>query len=258
MKNKKSIKGKANIFKVDNPKHFKIFHSGSHQKYPRNLINSIKQGIIDISLAKRGAKKKIRKYNKDNVMTRFKSRFHKSSKNAANERLKRAGSIHLFGYLPHSFIGNISKSKNRGIMNMVIKDLFEQDFSEGENNNEEINLKNNQENISLIKYLEENEIISEKSNYKYYKNMKYYEVIYEYLNSIEFEEDIIKLEKEGENEEYIKLYIHLALKYVDYYSSSDNEDVFLENTTIFYTYENHFIEKNIFLLENALEIGFNN
>jgi hypothetical protein len=209
-------------------------------------------------LAKRRIKKKIRKYNNDLVRKKIKSRFHKSLKNAVNGRLKMAGSIHLFGFLPQNFIKNVSKSKNRGIMNMTIKDLFAQDFSEGENNNKEINSKNNQENISLIKYLEENEIISEKSNYKYYKNMKYYEVIYEYLNSIEFEEDIIKLEKEGENEEYIKLYIHLALKYVDYYSSSDNEDVFLENTTIFYTYENHFIEKNIFLLENALEIGFNN
>ena len=105
------------------------------------------------------------------------------------------------------------------------KDLFEQDFSEGENDNKEINSKNNQENILLIKYLEENEIISEKSNYKYYKNMKYYEVIYEYLNSIEFEEDIIKLEKEGEDEEYIKLYIHLALNYVDFYSSPENKDI---------------------------------
>ena len=223
-KDEKPTKGKDNIFKVYNPKHFKIFHSGSHQKYPRNLINSIKQGKIDITLAKRETKKKIRKYNKDNVMTRFKSRFHKSLKNSANERLKMAGSIHLFGFLPHSFIGNVSKSKNRGIMNMTIKDLFAQDFSEEENNNEEINLKNNQENILLIKYLEENEIISEKSNYKYYKNMKYYEVIYEYLNSIEFEEDIIKLEEEGEDEEYIKLYIHMALNYVDYYSSSDSSE----------------------------------
>ena len=55
--------------------------------------------------------------------------------------------------------------------------------------------------------------------------MKYYEVIYEYLNSIEFEEDIIKLEKEGEDEEYIKLYIHLALNYVDFYSSPENKDI---------------------------------
>ena len=88
-----------------------------------------------------------------------------------------------------------------------------------------MNLKSNGEATTFIDYLENNEIISEKSNYKYYKNMKYYEVIYEYLNSIEFEEDIIKLEKEGEDEEYIKLYIHLALNYVDFYSSPENKDI---------------------------------
>ena len=135
-----------------------------------------------------------------------------------------AGSIHLFGFLPHSFISNVTKNKNKDIINKNFEDFIKQDFSEDENNNNEISLKNHQENISLIKYLEENEIISEKSNYKYYKNMKYYEVIYEYLNSIEFEEDIIKLEEEGEDEEYIKLYIHMALNYVDYYSSSDSSE----------------------------------
>ena len=50
--------------------------------------------------------------------------------------------------------------------------------------------------------------------------MKYYEIYDEYINSREFEDDIIKLkEKEGEPEVYIKKYIKLALKLNDFFTA---------------------------------------
>ena len=49
--------------------------------------------------------------------------------------------------------------------------------------------------------------------------MKYCELYEEYLNSKEFEEDIIKLVKK-ESKEYIKQYINLALHLIDYFSSA--------------------------------------
>ena len=50
--------------------------------------------------------------------------------------------------------------------------------------------------------------------------MKYYEIYDEYINSREFEDDIIRLkEKEGEPEIYIKKYINLALELNDFFTS---------------------------------------
>ena len=58
----------------------------------------------------------------------------------------------------------------------------------------------------MIEYLENNKVISEKSNYNIFKNMIYKQIYDEYLNSKEFELEIEALQK-TESEKYIKLYI---------------------------------------------------
>ena len=53
--------------------------------------------------------KKQRKYKPDDIRKKIKSNCHKIIKNIINENLKKAGSEELFGFLPQSFLGNISK-----------------------------------------------------------------------------------------------------------------------------------------------------
>ena len=187
----------------------RIFHS-------KNLNNTISEKKAK---SKRSKKKQKRKYNSDNIRRKIKSRFHKSLKNILNKMLKYSGSKYFFDYLPQSFITNVTKAGNKNILNMTLEDFFSKDFSEFETNDTEKNSEKWTAGKNVIKNIEnEDENIKEKSNFNIYKKMKYYQIYNEYLNSKEFEEDIIKIEvKEGE--EYTKQYINLAYHLIDYFST---------------------------------------
>ena len=199
---------KRKFFEIKKEK-YRIFHS-------KNLNNTISEKIAK---SKRSKKKQKRKYNSDNIRRKIKSRFHKSLKNILNKMLKYSGSKYFFDYLPQSFITNVTKAGNKKILNMTLEDFFSKDFSEFEDKNTEKNSEKWTAGKNVIKNIEnEDENIREKSNFNIYKKMKYYQIYNEYLNSKEFEEDIIKIEvKEGE--EYTKQYINLAYHLIDYFSS---------------------------------------
>ena len=216
--NEKNNAKKRDIFRVVYPSFFKIFHPGSNEKYPRELINLILKNKIKISLSIRGRIKKKRKFYSDNIRRKIKCTFHNSLKNTLNKRLKYSDSKFFFDYLPQNFITNVTKDLNKQILNMSFTQFFSKDFSEieGKDKDKKKNLERSQINILAIEYIEENDGVREKSNYNYYKNMKYYEIYDEYLRSKEFEEDIIKIEKIN-GKEYIKQYINLALHLMDYF-----------------------------------------
>ena len=187
----------------------RIFHS-------KNLNNSISEKKTK---SKRSKKKQKRKYNSDNIRRKIKSRFHKSLKNTLNKMLKYSGSNYFFDYLPQSFITNVTKARNKKILNMTFEDFFSQDFCEFADNDTEKNSEKWTAGKNVITKIEqEDENIREKSNYNVYKKMKYYQIYNEYLRSKEFEEDIIKIEKK-EGKEYTKQYINLAYHLIDYFSS---------------------------------------
>ena len=165
--------------------------------------------------------KKNRKYYSDNIRKKIKARFLKALKCAINKRLKNAGSKCLFNYLPQSFVADVAKEGNKEILDMTFKEVFSKDFTENEDIVDKKCIKKFNHNIAVIKYLEENEIIGKKSNYIYYKNMKYKEIYLEYLKSREFEKDINKLKEEKENDDYIKKYIKLSINLNDFFSSED-------------------------------------
>ena len=200
---------------------FKIFHPGNKDEYSRKLINSILEKEININLQKRCKKRQDRKYDLDNTRRKIKARFLKALRNALNKRLKLAGSKLLFNYLSHYFTENVTKEENRDVLDKTFKEVYTKDFNKDRDNEDKISLKKLKDNIRVINYLENDEAMSEQSNYNYYKNMKYREIYEEYLRSAEFEEDITKLIKE-ENEKYIKKYIKLALDLNDFFLSDSN------------------------------------
>ena len=100
-------------------------------------------------------------------------------------------------------------------MNLSFQELFSKNFCEGEKENE-INFNHNQ---LVLKYLENNKEICEKSNYNNFKNMKFYEIYNEYLKSKEFEMEITSLKNEKETDKYIKDYIIKASDLIDFFSN---------------------------------------
>ena len=219
---------KTKLFRVIYPKQFIIFHRGDLDKYPRNLINDIlnknrKRIKFYISKNDKNPKKseldknnEARKNKSDNIRKKIKARFIKALKNAINTRLKNSKSIQFFNLLPQSFVSNISRRENRGVLELTFKDIFSKKFDDKEKVCK-ADIKKYNENISTLEYLENNKDISEKSNYFVFKNMKYYQIYEEYLNSKEFENEIIKLKQEKESNAYIENYINLSDKLNDFF-----------------------------------------
>lgn len=225
---------KRNLFKIDYPKNYSIFQCGEFNKTARHLINDVyreisqndsqenEEGPISKSGNKKNWHKKIlnvekRKENADNIRKKIKSRFLKVLRNTVNEKLKLANSKKFFKNLPQIFISNVSREKNKPVLNLSFKDLFSKNFCE-EEKTKESDLLNFYHNISVFEYLEQNYEISEKSNFNNYKNMTLYQIYNEYLKSKEFEMEIASLKKEKESEKYIKNYIIKACSLMQFFT----------------------------------------
>lgn len=202
-------KRKRKLFKLEYPNDFFIFFPGSENK---NIIeqillkfenqNNIIPKEIDISL-------NTRKDGSDNIRKKIKNKFIIKLVNKINKNLKNAGSKKFFKLLPHIFVCNISRDINRLMFDKTFKELFSINFldSEDENNS---NFKNYKNNKDVLEYLEKEKDISEKSNYKFYKNLTFYQIFDEYIRSKEFENEIEILKLKGEKDYYIYNYINLA------------------------------------------------
>ena len=77
-------------------------------------------------------------------------------------------------------------------------------------------MKKYHHNLSVIKYLEGNKAVNEKSNFNIIKNMKLSEIFREYLESKEFGLEISALKKDNENDKYIKKYIIKAKTFLNF------------------------------------------
>jgi hypothetical protein len=169
----------------------------------------------------------IRKYKPDDIRKKIKSRFHKTIKNIINENLRRAGSKLFFSFLPQVFISTITRDKNNQVLNMTYREIIKKDFindiGEKKNKNRKSDLSKYQNNLKVLEYLDKNPDISENSGFDLISNMKYSKLLDEYFKSEEFEKDILKLQEENEEEEYIKQYKIKAQNYVSFFSNMPNK-----------------------------------
>ena len=219
-----SINDKKKIFKVVYPYNFIIFNRGNFNSCQRQLNKQIisirkpKKFFIskNVLLCNNKEKKITRKNNADNIRKKIKARFLKNLKNTINEKLKLAGSKYFFNFLPQKFICNISKAKNKILMDLTFKELFSKNFCE-EKKTDNANYKKYEDNLFVLNYLENNKEIGEKSKYNIFKNMKYYEIFDEYIYSKEFEMEIERLRRKKENYKYINQYIKLASYFIDFF-----------------------------------------
>ena len=244
--NSSQITEKKQPFQVYNSKDFNIFHPGGRVDLYKKIKNEIKD--IDklynpktsllcnkFKVKKRNKKiprrkkkeKIIRKFKPDNIRKKIKSRFFKSIKNRINQILKNAKSKEFFDLLPQCFIINITKKKNQPIMNMTFENLLKYDFITEEiqeTNNKKLqkqkkaaDIKKYEKNLEVIEYLKKNEDIIKKSKFDVISNMTVEKMFEEYLRSDEFEKEIVKLNEEGDDINYIKDYIVKAFGFVNYF-----------------------------------------
>lgn len=231
---------KRRLFKVICPKDYAIFNYGDFNTNTRQTIDTIFNRLdeygyknlrinsnfaLDDSLNlkkshKRKKNLKKRKENSDNIRKKIKSRFFKILKNIINHKLKLAGSKEFFSNLSQAFISNISRDKNREVLDLTFKEIFSKNFCEDSKAKKAIesNIKKYKHNLNVLEYLENNQEIAEKSNYNIFKNMKFYQIFNEYLRSKEFEKEITSLKIGKENDKYIRNYIIKAGSFIEFYS----------------------------------------
>ena len=223
---------KRNLFKIDSHKDFSIFNYRDYNMYIRKIIQQVLENSNQISSLTNAESEKVRKpkikiqnvqarkENADNIRKKIKSRFLKYLRNTVNEKLKLAGSKKFFKFLPQIFTSDISREKNKVVLNLSFKEIFSKNFCEGKKIKEnDSDLLNYYHNISVLEYLEQNDKISEKSNFNNFKNMKFYQIFNEYLKSREFEMEIASLKKAKENDKYIRNYIIKASDLMDFFAN---------------------------------------
>ena len=244
---------KQNKFRVYSLNDFNLFHPGGNIEYYKQIKEEINEQVFNqleednnkpsattskfkIYKArnkknkKKTKEKKKRKDKPDDVRKKIKSRFLKTTKNRINQMLKIAKSKQFFDFLPQCFICNISKLKNKPIIDMTFKELMSQKFYEDNEKKKDklfLNKKTNpdkkkyENNAKVLKYLEENYEICRKSNFNVIGNMKFKDLFKEYLKSEEFEREIEKLKEEQNSVNYIKDYIIKAYGFINYFLKAE-------------------------------------
>ena len=158
-----------------------------------------------------------RKYNADEIIKKFVPKFIKDLVNRLNKRLKAEGSRKLFKLLPQIFTKKLQEKK-KSLLDLSFKTILSKNFCEGKKISD-FYLNKLNHNRCVLKYLEKRSKISEESNFNSIKNMKYKELLNNFLSSKDFEVHINELKKKKEKEEYISRYVIVVRNIIDYYSS---------------------------------------
>lgn len=245
--NTRTTSKKPNPFQVYKSTEFNIFHPGGKVELYKTIKNEIQEFdkisqskpplVCKFKIKKRKKKvsrkkkkeKVLRKFKPDNIRKKIKSRFFKSIKNRINQILKNANSKEQFDLLPQCFIINITKKKNQPIMKMSFKNLLLynfiiEDIKEEKHETELlkkkriVDIKKYEKNLRVMDYLDKNEDVVKKSKFDVIGNMTIAQMFEEYLKSDEFEREVAKLEKEGDDLNYIKDYIVKAFGFVNYFN----------------------------------------
>ncbi len=248
-KKKKHKKKNYTIFKEGSNELFKMLNEAKQKKKKNQffIVDHKIEGIKE-SLQKRRKRrinkkkeklKKKRKFKPDDIRKKIKARFHKAFKNVINEKLKISGSKEFFDFLPQSFVSNISKQKNKEVMKLTYRQILEKDFTKELKNNKshkkKVDKAKYDRNLKVLKYLDNNIEISKNSGFDIISKMIYSDILNEYFSSLEFENSILKLKSEEENEDYINEYLVKAKTYVKFFlkhkesdgkeSSGDEEEI---------------------------------
>ena len=203
-------KDKKKYFNVIYPHNDSLFNKTDKEDI--NLITE--KDEINFLGNKRLSYRRQRKDNKDNIRTKIKRGFFNSALiNKLNDKLKSIGSTKYFMKFPQNFVSDISQKRNKGIVNLTLKEIFEKKELYKQEN--EIGFDNYLHNLKVI----QSEIIKENSEFKKILNKTFRELYEEYINSDEFKiGEIGRLKEHKMEDDYIKKYIYLSRELIDFFN----------------------------------------
>ena len=163
---------------------------------------------------KRSKVKRPRKENQDNIRRKIKRAFfNKALIKKLNNKLKSSGSIKYLEKFPQIFVCDVNKNKNKKIMDMTLKKIFE--TKELYANEDKEGLFKYEFNLKVI----QSEEIEKNEEFQKILNKKFSELYTEYINSDEFNiDEINRLKEKKMGDEYINRYKYLAKNLVEYFS----------------------------------------
>ena len=156
-----------------------------------------------------------KKIKPEGIRKKIKSRLLKNLKIFYNKKLLESNSQMFFDFFPQSFITDVSIINNKSYLNLTMRNLLTKIFGTRAKDKEKLSI-----NKKVLNYLDENPDIRIKSGIDNFLNSYYKDVIKEYVEGELFEEDLIKLRKEKESEDYISKYIDIAKNLVEFYESN--------------------------------------
>lgn len=154
-----------------------------------------------------------RKYKPDSIRKKIKSRTLKNIKNILNNKIKKAGGIMFFDYLPQEFVSNVRVGINKEILEYSFRKLLTKDFGGKAKDKEKL-----ANNIRALAYLDNHPNI--KSSVDYLLTCSFKSLCNLYFGSSDFKNEFIKLKSEGEDDEYIEKYKKLAFTLVSFYENN--------------------------------------
>ena len=198
-------KNKKTIFKVIYPEKVSIFKNSKQEKID-NLLSKcdLKKRIKSI--------KKLKRYEcKDNIRKTIKRRFLNTYlKNGLNDKIKKAGYNLFFEYYPQKLVSQISREKDKQILEMKLLQIFE-----NKDLYDEKNLNNYYHNLKVIEQLK----LEENPELNIILNKKYKDLFDEYINSDEFKiKEINRLKETNKDDNYIAKYIYLSKNFIEFCS----------------------------------------
>ena len=158
---------------------------------------------------------------KDMIRKRIKSDFYRVIRKNLNSKIN-SKDINLkksFDF-PQTMITNVSKNHCKKNWNMTLKEILEFYYKTDNQEINSINLMISENNKSIILLLENKKIYELENIF----SMKIVDLYNEYSKSNQFQEWISELIKEGNCLDYIKKYIEVAEKLVNYYQKSSCEE----------------------------------
>ena len=158
--------------------------------------------------------RKKRKFMEDMIRKRIKSDFYRVIRKNLNSKIN-SKDINLeksFDF-PQTMITNVSKNHCKKNLNMTLKEILIFYYKTDNQEINSINLMISKNNKSIILLLENKKIYELENIF----SMKIVDLYNEYTKSKQFHESILELKKEGNYFDYIKKYIEVAEKLVNYY-----------------------------------------
>lgn len=214
------IKRKKTEYKIKKPKFISenpldknIFSIGDFDNYTKRIINDVKNWNKSLKI-----KNKKRKYRKDVILIKFMARLFKETINKINRNLTIIKSQKKFKYLPKnlikkyiSMILNAQNPEKLSKIDYTLVTIFSLKVDEAKRNNK---IENNIDTINYLKK-EKNKNIYEKSFFCIFKDLKFSEILNNFVNSKQFGMFISFLKDKNHEEDYIKQYIFQVRKFLN-------------------------------------------